>query len=467
MHEVMTLAPELPQPGNVLGGKYRIERVLGEGVMGVVYEAVHIRLNQKVAVKAPQPAIFAQRELLDRFEREARAAARLRHRNAVRVIDVDVTENGLPYMVMELLRGSDLESELSSRGQFPVEDAVGYVLQAAAAMVEAHGRGIVHRDLKPSNLFLSKESDGSICLKVLDFGVSKVQSENVRITGTQIAMGTPLYMSPEQVRSAKHVDARTDVWSLGVILYELLTGVPPFTGSATGVGAAIVTDPPTSIRVHRPDIPTALEAVVNKAMSKNPAERYATMKDLALALVPFAGAHAPTDVLRWSLAHEVDLSTISVTPSTPSTDDATIEISGSAQSVDLAPPPKSKKLAIAAVLTIAVLVLIIIGLVSQRAQSSAAREPVTPSAAATTATTAPAAPAPSAATASTGATPSATAAAAESTNTVRSAPSAKTHNPAAAAAPKSNVRTPPQPSSAKTSEPSKKAWDNDSPLPPE
>src|SRR5215471_121906 len=158
MPEVMTIAPELPQPGNVLGGKYRIERVLGEGVMGVVYEAIHTRLNQKVAIKAPQLAILAQPELVDRFEREARAAARLRHRNAVRVVDVDVTENGLPYMVMELLRGSDLESELATRGQFPVEDAVCYVLQAAAAMVEAHGRGIVHRDLKPSNLFLSKES---------------------------------------------------------------------------------------------------------------------------------------------------------------------------------------------------------------------------------------------------------------------------------------------------------------------
>src|SRR5215471_14317296 len=338
MHEVMTLAPELPQPGNVLGGKYRIERVLGEGVMGVVYEAVHIRLNQKVAVKAPQPAIFAQRELLDRFEREARAAARLRHRNAVRVIDVDVTENGLPYMVMELLRGSDLESELSSRGHFAVEDAVGYVLQAAAAMVEAHGRGIVHRDLKPSNLFLSKDSDGSICLKVLDFGVSKVQSESVRITGTQIAMGTPLYMSPEQVRSAKHVDGRTDVWSLGVILYELLTGVPPFTGSATGVGAAIVTDPPTSLRTHRPDLPVELEAVVNKAMSKNPTARYATMKDLALALVPFAGAHAPTDVLRWSLAQEVDLSTIGITSST--TDPPSIEVSGTEAQSNVAATPK-------------------------------------------------------------------------------------------------------------------------------
>jgi serine/threonine-protein kinase len=229
------------------------------------------------------------------------------------------------------------------------------------------------------------------------------------------------------------------------------------------VGAAIVTDPPTSVRVHRPDIPIELEAVVNKAMSKNPTARYATMKDLALALVPFAGAHAPTDVLRWSLAQEVDLSTIGITSST--TDPPSIEVSGNdlAQSVNVEAPPKSKKLAVAAVALIVVLFLIIIGLVSQRAQSSAAREPVTPSAAAT------APPVPTATANSTStATPSATAAAADSTNALgsRSASSARTHAPVPVAVPKAVRATPPA-SSAKPSEPSKKAWDNDSPLPPE
>jgi serine/threonine-protein kinase len=281
--------PSHPSPGAIIGGKYRIERVLGEGGMGAVYEAVHTRLDQRVAIKMLLPELVKVGELVWRFEREAKAAAQLRHRNTARVVDVDATAEGVPYMVMELLHGHDLESELQSVGQLPVDQAVHYVLQACSAMGEAHSLGIVHRDLKPANLFLNDEADGSVCLKVLDFGISKVKSDaDVRVTTTKAQMGTPLYMSPEQVRSAKNVDLRTDIWSLGVILYELLAGEPPFTGSAAGIGAAIVNDAPRPLRELRPEVPEALEAAVSKAMQKNPADRFASTLELSAALAPFS-----------------------------------------------------------------------------------------------------------------------------------------------------------------------------------
>ncbi|MGC4092726.1 MAG: serine/threonine-protein kinase [Polyangiaceae bacterium] len=251
-----------PEVGQILNGKYRLERILGEGVMGTVFQALNTRLGHHVAIKAPKALVLAEPALRERFEREAKAAARLRHRNSARVIDVENSEQGVPYMVMELLQGHDLETEIQERGQLPIGEAVAYVVQASSAMVEAHGRGIVHRDLKPSNLFLATEADGTVCLKVLDFGISKFQSEKVNLTAPLAQVGTPLYMSPEQVRASKTQDERTDIWSMGIILYELLAGEPPFTGSATGIGAAIVSDMPTPIRQCRPDVPAALEQAI-------------------------------------------------------------------------------------------------------------------------------------------------------------------------------------------------------------
>lgn len=296
---MQSTAPTAPTLGTVLGGKYRIERVIGEGGMGAVYEAVHTRLGQRVAIKMLLPELVAVPELVGRFEREAKAAARLRHRNSARVIDVDVTEAGVPYMVMELLVGHDLEAELA-KGLLPIGEAVHYVMQACAAMSEAHQLGIVHRDLKPSNLFLSAEADGHVVVKVLDFGISKVQSDDVRVTATQTQMGTPLYMSPEQVRSAKNVDHRTDIWSLGVILYELVTGAPPYQGSAAGIGAAIVSDAPPPIAARRPDAPLGLIAVINRAMSKQPEDRFQTTQDLAQALAPYSSVPLPADAMAMS-----------------------------------------------------------------------------------------------------------------------------------------------------------------------
>ena len=292
-------APALPEPGEVIAGKYRIERVLGEGGMGVVFEARHERLDERFAVKMLHPGMLAHPEVVGRFEREARAAVKLRGRNVARVTDVDVLPSGVPFMVMEYLDGQDLAEELAERGQMPVGEAVGYVLQACSAMHEAHARGIVHRDLKPNNLFLTREGDGR-CVKVLDFGISKMAIEgDSAVTQTHTMLGTPLYMSPEQVRSAKNVDARTDVWSLGVILYELITGAPPFPGeSAMAVASAITGDSYPPLATLRPEIPRALEAVVARALAKPLDERYQSVDELAEELLPFAddpGAWRPVD----------------------------------------------------------------------------------------------------------------------------------------------------------------------------
>jgi serine/threonine-protein kinase len=279
---------KLLEPGDVVAGKYEIVRVLGEGGMGIVFEARHIRLGQRFAIKMLQPAVVANAEFIGRFEREARAAAQLRGRHVARVVDVAETETGLPFMVMELLIGHDLSNELESRGPLPISEAADHVIAACKAMIEAHAAGIVHRDLKPSNLFLANEPEGRV-LKVLDFGISKVRTEGqLTVTSTGIAMGTPLYMSPEQIRSTKNVDERTDIWSLGVILFELLTRTTPFEGTTGAqVGASIVADPTPSLRERRAEVTAELEQIVSRALEKDPAKRHASAGELAAALAPF------------------------------------------------------------------------------------------------------------------------------------------------------------------------------------
>jgi eukaryotic-like serine/threonine-protein kinase len=259
-------------------------RVLGQGGMGVVFEGKHAKLGQRVAIKMLLPDVLNVPSVVERFEREARAAANLRGRHVARVLDVDMSPSGLPFMVMEFLEGNDLADELAHRGPLPVEEAVAWVIQACEGMAEAHAMGIVHRDLKPANLFLAHEGKTRV-LKVLDFGISKVNDSSVDLTSTYAAMGTPLYMSPEQVRSSKSVDERTDVWALSVILYELLTGRPPFFGeSATAVIAAIASDDPVPLRELRPDVPRDTEAAVRVGMTKDVRGRFASVGELAAAL---------------------------------------------------------------------------------------------------------------------------------------------------------------------------------------
>ncbi len=280
------LSRTLPELGETLAGKYKLVRRIGEGGMGVVYEAVHVRIQQHVAIKMLLPEVLDVPDVVSRFEREARAAGQLRSENTARVLDVDVSEGGLPYMVMEYLEGNDLSQVLEARKQLPVAEAVDYVLQTCNAMAEAHAAGIVHRDLKPSNLFLCGGERPLV--KVLDFGISKVENDmDTRVTATQTVVGTPLYMSPEQVRSAKHVDTRTDIWSLGIILYELLAGRTPFEGSTTAAAAAICIDEPPPLSQFRPDVPAELEQTIRTALEKVASARFPNVHSLAVAIGPF------------------------------------------------------------------------------------------------------------------------------------------------------------------------------------
>ena len=277
--------------GDVLAGKYRVERVLGVGGMGVVVAATHLDLGQRVALKFLLPNALQNAEAAARFLREARAAVKNDSEHVARVIDVGRLDNGAPYMVMEYLEGHDL-GDHPKGAALPLEDAVDFVLQACEAMAVAHTMGIVHRDLKPANLFLAQRPDGSPIVKVLDFGISKVSEADApssSLTQTSAVMGSPLYMSPEQMRSARNADARSDIWALGTILYELLTGEPPFNGETLGeVFAAVMTAEPRPPRASRPDIPEGLEHALMRALEKDPARRYANIGEFAATLDEFA-----------------------------------------------------------------------------------------------------------------------------------------------------------------------------------
>jgi serine/threonine-protein kinase len=289
----------LPQPGESFAGKYRIGRVLGQGGVGVVFEAYHQRLNQRVAIKILRAEARRSAEWLARFDREARAAVKLRGPNVARVFDVDSTDDGTPYMVMELLEGWNLSEEIGARGPLPITEAVGYVLEACCAMAEAHALGIVHRDLTPANIFLAN-AGGRRMAKVVDFGISKIRDERTNVTTTDAAFGTPQYVSPEQIRSTAHVDARTDIWALSVILFEALTGTTPFRGdNASAVVASVLMDQPKPLLELRPDLPKGLVAAVMKGLAKNPSERFQTVDELVGAILPYGpqgfmfGASAP------------------------------------------------------------------------------------------------------------------------------------------------------------------------------
>lgn len=288
-------------PGEVLAGKYRILRVLGAGGMGIVLAAEHIKLHQMVAIKLVRPGVIDGTIAVERFLREARAAVNLRSEHVARVFDVGTLEDGSPYMVMEYLEGADLACVLFRDGPLSVEDVATYVIQACEALAEAHAAGIVHRDLKPSNLFLARAVDGTPLVKVLDFGVSKVASTRGTqgLTRTAAVMGSPLYMAPEQMQSARSATARSDIWALGVVAYELLTKHLPFEAeSMPELCLKVVNAPPVPPRVHRPDVPVAVEAIILRCLDKDPARRFRDAGELAAALAPFAQPNAQAVAIR-------------------------------------------------------------------------------------------------------------------------------------------------------------------------
>jgi serine/threonine-protein kinase len=293
----------LPKPGEVLAGKYRIEKIIGKGGMGAVLSAHHELLGERIAIKFLLGEIAQNEEATRRFNNEAKNAFKIQSEHVCRVMDVG-NEKGMPFMVMEFLNGEDLSQMLEKRGPMPVEEAVDYVLQALEAIAQAHSFGMVHRDLKPANLFLHRRSDGSSIIKVLDFGIAKSNTfgdagGQHNLTSTKSMLGSPLYMSPEQLRSAKNVDARADVWALGVILYELLTGTVPFNGETLGeLFIAILEQPPPPVGHKRPDVPQILNDAIMRCLQRQIDHRFSNVAELAQALAPCAPARSFTSVER-------------------------------------------------------------------------------------------------------------------------------------------------------------------------
>jgi serine/threonine-protein kinase len=281
---------EIPA-GTLLASKYRAVRVIGKGGMGIVVEARHEQLDTRVAIKVLLREFMAYPEASSRFLREARAASRLESQHVARVLDVGTLDSGEPFMVMEYLAGQDLSYHLRSQGALVLEDVIDYVVQASDAIAEAHTLGIVHRDLKPANLFFTRRGDMPV-IKVLDFGVSKVADESpgeMTLTQTTTILGSALYMSPEQMQSAKKVDRRTDVYALGVCLFELLAReLPYFADTFPELCAKIFTQPPRSLREIRPDVPEALDAVMEKCLAREPDKRYQSVPEFVQALSPWA-----------------------------------------------------------------------------------------------------------------------------------------------------------------------------------
>jgi len=281
---------EMPKVGDVVAGKYRLEKVAGEGGMGIVYAAQHAVLKQRVAVKVLLPGAAQSDAVVERFAREAQAAARIQSEHVARVMDAGSTATGAPFLVMEYLEGCDLEELLALQGPLPLEDVVDYLIQALEALAHAHAVGIVHRDLKPANLFLACRADGGNVIKMLDFGISKTvkASRDEKVLTGQAVLGSPIYMSPEQLRNAKEIDGRADIWSLGVVAYELLAGKPPFDGDGVGeIFAAVLEKTPEPLHVVNWRLPPEISNVIGKCLERKVEDRWPDAAKLARALEPF------------------------------------------------------------------------------------------------------------------------------------------------------------------------------------
>jgi serine/threonine protein kinase len=277
----------------LVGGKYRVVRFLAAGGMGSVYEAQHTVVRRRFAVKFLHHELALRRELLARFQREAEAAGALESENVAAAIDFGIATDGAPYIVLEYLVGESLELLLEREGRLPVERATNIVQQACRGVQAAHAAGIVHRDLKPHNLFVCRREDGTDLVKVLDFGVAKLEllEKGAAATRTGTVLGTPSYMSPEQARGEKSIDVHSDVYALGAILYELLSGKKPHPGdSHNAILHHIATQPALPLAPAAPNLPQALVTVVEGALAQEPTARPASADALAAALAPWARA---------------------------------------------------------------------------------------------------------------------------------------------------------------------------------
>lgn len=309
----MTAAPVAI--GQVIDGRFRVDSLLGAGTMGMVFKATHLGLNTSVAIKVMVAAGGRLDERRARFLREGRVAASLKSPHVASVMDTGTLDSGDLYLVMEFLEGRDLAAVIGERGPLPIEEAVTYAVQACHAIAEAHQEGIVHRDIKPANLFLTKDLVGLPCVKVVDFGIAK-RDDGPALTQTGAALGSPLYMSPEAMRGLREIDARSDIWSLGATLYQMLSAAVPFAGSTVPeVATRVVLEPPTPLGEHRPDLPPQLIAVVMQCFEKDPSRRWPSVAAFAAALAPFGPPNLLRQIEKLSAAQRSD-----VVPSRPTTE---------------------------------------------------------------------------------------------------------------------------------------------------
>ncbi|MBS2012248.1 MAG: protein kinase [Deltaproteobacteria bacterium] len=366
-----------PRAGEVLAGRYYVERVLGAGGMGCVVAATHVHLDERVAVKLLHPHLVSEPDTVQRFLREGRTAGRIQSSHVVRIKDVGELDGGQPYIVMEYLEGEDLAATLKKRGVLPPQQAVDYVLAAADAIAEAHAMKMLHRDLKPSNIFLARLPDGREHIKVLDFGIAKAfgaESTAGHLTATSMVMGTPAFMAPEQLRKARALDHRVDIWALGVLLHKLVTNTLPFDGDTFAeLSAAILTAEPRPIRSVLPQLSPELDAVIATCLRKNPDDRFVDLADLALALAPLGTPASRPNVDR--VLQILGRPSQRAVPVVPASDPSIAATTGAAMNVSGAQASSSSKgltITLAIVAALLALVGIAIGGIALKARAARA-----------------------------------------------------------------------------------------------